>query len=366
MSVECDRIGGVNLAQGVCDTDSAASAAQGAVDAIDRASTPTPASMASPRCARPSPPSSPPSTASTPIPKPKFWSPREPPAHSTPPRWPCSIPATRCLVLEPFYGYHVSTLASHAYRAGRRAAGRAPVAAGYRPSARRRHAAHPRHHRQQSRQSLGQGLLAAQNSRPSPQFAIDHDLFVFTDEMYEYFLFDGARHISLATLPGMAERTITISGFSKTFSMTGWRWAISRPAAAGSQPSAYFHDLVYICAPAPVPIRRGRRPGRRCPARSIATSRRVPAEARQLCAALTVPASPVRPRGRLLRPRRCHPHRRQTAAAKAPAAARRNRGRRRGRLRLLRLAAAEENLLRFCFGKQPEALDRACAALRKL
>src|SRR6202044_804964 len=53
--------------------------------------------------------------------------------------------------------------------------------------------------------------------------AVQHDLFVFTDEIYKYFLFDGNRHISLATLPGMAERTITISGLSKTFSITGWR-----------------------------------------------------------------------------------------------------------------------------------------------
>src|SRR5580704_17182648 len=51
----------------------------------------------------------------------------------------------------------------------------------------------------------------------------EHDLFLFTDEIYEYFVYDGARHISPATLPGMRERTIVISGFSKTFSVTGWR-----------------------------------------------------------------------------------------------------------------------------------------------
>ena len=53
-------------------------------------------------------------------------------------------------------------------------------------------------------------------------FAHKHDLFVFTDEIYEYFVYDG-KHISPATLPGMRERTITISGYSKTFSITGWR-----------------------------------------------------------------------------------------------------------------------------------------------
>jgi aspartate aminotransferase len=53
--------------------------------------------------------------------------------------------------------------------------------------------------------------------------ARDHDLLVFTDEMYEKILFDGNRHISIATLPGMAERTLTFNGFSKAYAMTGWR-----------------------------------------------------------------------------------------------------------------------------------------------
>jgi aspartate aminotransferase len=54
-------------------------------------------------------------------------------------------------------------------------------------------------------------------------FARDHDLLVFTDEMYEKILYDGNRHVSLATLPGMAERTLTFNGFSKAYAMTGWR-----------------------------------------------------------------------------------------------------------------------------------------------
>ncbi len=51
-------------------------------------------------------------------------------------------------------------------------------------------------------------------------FAAKHDLFVFTDEIYEHFIYDGSAHISPATLEGMRERTITISGLSKTFSIT--------------------------------------------------------------------------------------------------------------------------------------------------
>src|SRR6185437_15835826 len=52
-------------------------------------------------------------------------------------------------------------------------------------------------------------------------FASRHDLFVMTDEIYEYFLYDGRQHVSMASLPNMAQRTVTIGGYSKTFSVTG-------------------------------------------------------------------------------------------------------------------------------------------------
>src|SRR5689334_7135589 len=84
-------------------------------------------------------------------------------------------------------------------------------------------------------------------------FAQRHDLFVFTDEIYEYFIYEG-RHISPATLPGMRERTITISGYSKTFSITGWRVGYTVCDRKWAQAIAYFHDLIYVCAPAPLQI----------------------------------------------------------------------------------------------------------------
>ncbi|HSN03975.1 MAG TPA: aminotransferase class I/II-fold pyridoxal phosphate-dependent enzyme [Nitrospira sp.] len=79
-----------------------------------------------------------------------------------------------------------------------------------------------------------------------------HDLFVFTDEIYEYFLYDGRRHISIATLPDMAERTITIGGYSKTFSITGWRIGYSVAAERWAQLIGAMNDLLYVCAPAPL------------------------------------------------------------------------------------------------------------------
>jgi aspartate aminotransferase len=53
--------------------------------------------------------------------------------------------------------------------------------------------------------------------------AVEHDLYVISDEIYEHILYDGAVHHSLAAEPGMAERTVIINGFSKAYAMTGWR-----------------------------------------------------------------------------------------------------------------------------------------------
>jgi aspartate/methionine/tyrosine aminotransferase len=63
------------------------------------------------------------------------------------------------------------------------------------------------------------------------EVAVAHDLWVVSDEAYEHLLFDGARHVSLASLPGMAERTISVFTFSKSYAMTGWRvgYVVSPP-----------------------------------------------------------------------------------------------------------------------------------------
>jgi aminotransferase len=84
------------------------------------------------------------------------------------------------------------------------------------------------------------------------QIAARHDLFVFTDEIYEYFLYDGRRHVSMASLPGMADRTITIGGYSKTFSVTGWRIGYSIAARRWAQVIGAMNDLLYVCAPTPL------------------------------------------------------------------------------------------------------------------
>jgi aspartate/methionine/tyrosine aminotransferase len=79
-----------------------------------------------------------------------------------------------------------------------------------------------------------------------------HDVIAVTDEIYEHMVYDGLRHIPIATLPGMADRTITISGVSKSYSVTGWRigYTISSPELAVGIRRA--HDFVTVGAPAPL------------------------------------------------------------------------------------------------------------------
>lgn len=85
-------------------------------------------------------------------------------------------------------------------------------------------------------------------------FCSRHDLFVFTDEIYEHFIYDDQEHISAASLPDMWDRTITISGLSKTFSITGWRIGYAICAEKWATPIGNFSDLVYVCSPTPLQI----------------------------------------------------------------------------------------------------------------
>jgi len=77
-------------------------------------------------------------------------------------------------------------------------------------------------------------------------------VFAITDEIYEHILYDGAEHISIARLEGMRERTITINGMSKTYSVTGWRvgWAIAPPDVSSAVRKV--HDFLTVGAPAPL------------------------------------------------------------------------------------------------------------------
>jgi len=83
------------------------------------------------------------------------------------------------------------------------------------------------------------------------ELCVRHDALAVTDEIYEHIRFDG-EHVPIATLPGMRERTVTISGASKTFSVTGWRigWIIAPPDLTDA--IRKVHDFLTVGAPAPL------------------------------------------------------------------------------------------------------------------
>ncbi len=160
-------------------------------------------------------------------------------------------PGDEVIVFEPYYGYHVSTL---------NVLGAVPVYVKMKPP----DWSFSMDELEKAVTPRTKGIIINTPANPSGKvfslselenlaaFSIRHDLFVFTDEIYEHFLYDGLGHIPPAKLSGMKERTITISGASKMFSVTGWRlgWCICD--ARFSQAIGFFNDLVYVCAPAPL------------------------------------------------------------------------------------------------------------------
>ena len=81
---------------------------------------------------------------------------------------------------------------------------------------------------------------------------VKFDVLAITDEIYEHILYDGTKHISMASLDGMQDRTVTINGMSKTYSVTGWRvgWTIAPPRITDA--IRKVHDFLTVGAPAPL------------------------------------------------------------------------------------------------------------------
>ena len=78
------------------------------------------------------------------------------------------------------------------------------------------------------------------------------DTLAITDEIYEHIIYGGARHLSIASLPGMADRTITLSGLSKTYSITGWRLAYAIASERLTNAIRKVHDFLTVGAPHPL------------------------------------------------------------------------------------------------------------------
>ena len=253
MSIECERIGGINLSQGVCDTPVPIEVQQGAFDGItegfntytrydglDELRQAIAAKLRQYNGLEVDPSSEIVVSAGA---TGAFY---------------CTClalldPGDEVILFEPYYGYHVSTLL---------ASGAVPRYVPMQPpdwtfsvdELERAVTLRTRAILVNTPGNPSGKVFTSGELQQIADFAMRHDLFVFTDEIYEYFLYDGHEHVTPAAIPGLAERTVSISGFSKTFSITGWRIGYAVAPARWAETIGYYNDLVYVCAPAPLQI----------------------------------------------------------------------------------------------------------------
>lgn len=365
MSIECEKVAGINLAQGVCDTEVPLSVRREAQQAIEEGfnSYTRFDGVAELRQAIAD----------------KMW------AYNgivADPETEVSVssgstgsfysaclallnPGDEVILFEPYYGYHLSTLL---------AAGAVPRYVTLHPPkwqfdpAELEAAITPR----------TKGILVSTPSNPTgkvfdetelgwiAKVASERDLFVFTDEIYEYFVYDERRHMSPALFPGMADRTITISGFSKTLSITGWRIGYSISDARWAQIIGYMSDLVYVCAPAPLQLGVARGLSALEPGYHDHLRQAYAAKRDKICGALTraglpphipdgayyVLADMSRVPGSTSKEKAMHLLN-KTGVASVPGDA-------------FFHGVGGENLARFCFAKVDSELDEACQRLEML
>ena len=248
MSVECERVGGINLAQGVCDTEVPVIVRDAAKAAIDAGENQYTRADGIVRLRQ--------AIASKLLRQNGITADRETEIVVTSGVTggfdsACRAllnPGDEVILFEPYYGYHHATLVGQYCQ---------PVLVSLDP---------PDYPLNLDRLAAAitketRGIVVNTPANPSgklfsraeleqiAEIAHRFDLFLFTDEIYEHFVYDGQRHISPASLPGIADRTITISGFSKVFSITGWRVGYLQASARWTPAISYFHDLTYVCAP---------------------------------------------------------------------------------------------------------------------
>lgn len=160
-------------------------------------------------------------------------------------------PGDEIVMFEPYYGYHLNTVLTFGLK---------PVLVATRPPdwavdpAALRAAITPR----------TRAILVCTPGNPSgkvwtgPELDLvaslceEHDLLAITDEIYEHMVYDGRSHVPLATRGSAKERTVMISGFSKTFAVTGWRLGYLTAVPEIARRITIAHDLMYVCAPTPL------------------------------------------------------------------------------------------------------------------
>ena len=160
-------------------------------------------------------------------------------------------PGDELILFEPYYGYHEYTM--RALDVVPRFAKLTPPAWSFRPEDVERLI-----------NGRTRGIVINTPANPSGKvftleelnqladICIRHDLLIFTDEIYEYIVYDGLQHISPGSIHSIRDRVVTISGYSKTFSITGWRIGYSACHESLSGPIGCASDLVYVCAPSPL------------------------------------------------------------------------------------------------------------------
>ena len=92
-------------------------------------------------------------------------------------------------------------------------------------------------------------ILTRKTLEEVAEIAVEKDILVFADEVYERLIYDGEEHVSIASLPGMAERTFTFNGFSKAYSMTGWRLGYVAAPVEYIREINKLHQNAVTCAP---------------------------------------------------------------------------------------------------------------------
>ncbi|MCC7264048.1 MAG: pyridoxal phosphate-dependent aminotransferase [Candidatus Latescibacteria bacterium] len=365
MTIECEKVGGVNLAQGVCDLGVPREVMEGTTDAIARGynsytrydGLPELREAISGKLLCFNGIHADPSTEVIVS------------AGSTGSFYCACLallnPGDEVILFEPFYGYHVNTLLA-ANAVPRYVKMRSPDWR-FDPADLER-AVTPR----------TKGIVVCTPGNPSGKvydtqelrwvadFATKHDLFIFTDEIYEYFVYDDRAHVSPLALDDIRDRTVMISGYSKTYSITGWRIGYSVSQAKWADAIGHVNDLIYVCAPAPLQMGVAAGIGRLGPEYYASLREEFRRKRDLLCAALKdVGLTPTVSQGAYYvladvshlpgadsKQKAMHLLA-VTGVASVPGSA-------------FYVSETGDNLVRFCFAKKDAELEDACYRLRRL
>lgn len=254
MSRECDAIGGINLGQGICDLPTPPAVAQGAKDAIDQRKSTYSRYEGVDALRR---------GIAMKLERDNGWRGVDPESRIVVTVGSTGAFAATCAALfdpgdevilfEPYYGYHLNTL---------RVAECKPVFVPMAPpdwtlDLKKLERAITKKTR---------AILICTPSNPCGKvwtreeiqavgkLAEKHDLLLITDEIYEYIVYDGRTHVTPATVGNLESRTIAMGGFSKTFSITGWRIGYLVAPEPLAKTIGLVNDLHYVCAPTPLQI----------------------------------------------------------------------------------------------------------------